>query len=35
MSTPLLRVSGLSKRYESDGRVVQAVDSVDLSIARG
>ncbi len=35
MSTPLLRVAGLSKRYESDGRVVQAVDSVDLSIARG
>ncbi len=35
MSTPLLRVSGLSKRYASDGRVVQAVDGVDLCIARG
>ena len=35
MIPPLLRVSGLAKRFESDGREVRAVDGVDLSIARG
>ena len=35
MSTPLLRVSGLAKRFASGGREVRAVDGVDLSIAPG
>src|SRR5262249_6589400 len=35
MTTPLLRVAGLAKRYVSAGREVQAVDGVDLTIDAG
>ncbi len=35
MTAPLLRVSGLAKTYLSKGRLVKAVDGVDLTIAAG
>jgi peptide/nickel transport system ATP-binding protein len=35
VTTPLLRVSGLAKRYLSKGRLVKAVDGVDLTIRSG